>query len=72
VYGRLAVFDAADMQRSRAAELDLGPLKIADFLRPQTMSESDQDQRGVPVTVATALGGLFAEPRAARKPRIRS
>jgi hypothetical protein len=55
---RLAVLDAPDMQGSRSAELHLRPFQVADLGCPQPVPEGDQDQGGVPVTVATMQGGL--------------
>ena len=58
MHRRLAVLGAADVQRGRSAELDLRPFQIADLDRPEAMPEGDQDQRGVPVTVAAIPGRL--------------
>ena len=54
----LAVFRPPHMQRGRPAELDLRPFQIGNLDSPQAMPEGDQDQRGVPVTVAAIAGGL--------------
>src|SRR5215831_9266279 len=53
----LAVLRPADVQRRIAAPFNLRPLEIGDLNSPQTVPESNQDQRSVPVAVAPQLGG---------------
>jgi len=57
----LAVLLPPDVQACRAAKLDLRPFQIADFRRPQTVPEGNQDQGRIAVSVATATACL-AEP----------
>jgi hypothetical protein len=55
---RLAILNAADMQRSGAAELDLRPFQIANLACPQPVPISNEDKRGVAVTVAPVASSL--------------
>jgi hypothetical protein len=50
----LAILHAADMQRRRSAELDLGPFQVGNLRRPKPMAERHEDERGIAVTVASA------------------
>jgi hypothetical protein len=52
----LAVLRAADVERGVAAPFDLTPFEVANLARPQTMPKRDQDQRGVAVPIAGAMG----------------
>src|SRR6516162_4637611 len=54
--GWLALLGSANMQRGRAAELDLRPLKLAGFLGPQALAVGHDDEAGVPLPPAPALG----------------
>jgi hypothetical protein len=47
----------ADVQHRVAAPLDLRPLQIGDLDGPQAVTESNQDQRCIPMAVAPQLGG---------------
>src|SRR3974390_2905365 len=54
--GWLALLGPANMQRGRAAELDLRPLKLAGFLRAQAVAVGHDDEAGVPLSPAPVLG----------------
>jgi hypothetical protein len=56
----LAVLGPPNMQRCRAAKLDLRPFQVANLRCPKTMPEADQDQRRVPMTIA-ALARRFRQ-----------
>ena len=56
--GWLALLGPANMQRGRAAELDLRPLKLAGFLGAQAVAVGHDDEAGVPLSPAPVLGRL--------------
>ena len=62
VNGWLAILEAPDMQRSRLAEFDLRPFQITYLGRPETVPKGGQDQRGVPMSIATNPGRLDQLP----------
>jgi len=56
--GGLALLGAADMQGSRAAELDLRPLQFAGLPGAQAVAVGHDDQAGIPQAPAAVLGRL--------------
>src|SRR6516165_9198642 len=58
VDGGLALLGAADMQGSRAAELDLAPFQFAGLFRAQAVPVGHDDEAGVALPPAAVLGRL--------------
>jgi hypothetical protein len=55
---RLASLGPADMQRSRATELDLAPFQLARLLGAKPMPIRHHDQAGIPQAPSAILGRL--------------
>jgi hypothetical protein len=58
VHRRLALLGAADMEGSRATELDLRPFQLASLLGAKPMPIRHHDEAGIPLAPPAALGRL--------------